>query len=117
LLVSCFLIARTSKTPDGRVRGLCVSAGACRTIAVAKPRAVSASPPKADIDRGRHAVRFVPIADMGPYSITSSARESTDDGTVRPSPLAVFRLITSSFLVGACTGRSAGFSPLRMRST
>ena len=35
----------------------------------------------------------------------------------RPSALAVFRLITSSYLVGACTGRSAGFSPLRMRST
>jgi hypothetical protein len=31
--------------------------------------------------------------------------------------LAVFRLITSWYLVGACTGRSAGFSPLRMRST
>jgi hypothetical protein len=25
-------------------------------------------------------------------------------------------LITSSYFVGACTGRSAGFSPLRMRS-
>ena len=35
----------------------------------------------------------------------------------RPSALAVLRLITSSYLVGACTGRSAGFSPLRMRST
>jgi hypothetical protein len=31
--------------------------------------------------------------------------------------LAVLRLITNSYLVGACTGRSAGFSPLRMRST
>src|SRR5262245_46530990 len=51
------------------------------------------------------------------YSITSSARASTDGGTVRPSALAVLRLITSSYLVGACTGRSAGFSPLRMRST
>ena len=30
---------------------------------------------------------------------------------------AVLRLITSSYFVGACTGRSAGFSPLRMRST
>ena len=38
-------------------------------------------------------------------------------GTSRPSALAVLRLITSSYLVGACTGRSAGFSPLRMRST
>ena len=30
----------------------------------------------------------------------------------RPSALAVLRLITKSYLVGACTGRSAGFSPL-----
>ena len=51
------------------------------------------------------------------YSITSSARASSVGGTVRPSALAVLRLITSSYLVGACTGRSAGFSPLRMRST
>ena len=51
------------------------------------------------------------------YSITSSARASSDGGTSRPSALAVLRLITSSYLVGACTGRSAGFSPLRMRST
>ena len=36
-------------------------------------------------------------------------------GTSRPSTLAVLRLITVSYLVGACTGRSAGFSPLRMR--
>src|SRR5262245_30196460 len=34
-----------------------------------------------------------------------------------PSALAVLRLMTSSYFVGACTGRSAGFSPLRMRST
>src|SRR5262245_30490386 len=51
------------------------------------------------------------------HSITSSARASSDGGISRPSALAVFRLITSSYLVGACTGRSAGFSPLRMRST
>src|SRR6186997_2367106 len=51
------------------------------------------------------------------HSITSSARLINDDGTVRPSALAVLRLITSSNLTGACTGRSAGFSPLRMRST
>jgi hypothetical protein len=38
-------------------------------------------------------------------------------GMVRPSVLAVLRLSTVSYLVGACTGRSAGFSPLRMRST
>ena len=51
------------------------------------------------------------------YSITSSARARSDGGTLRPSALAVLRLMTSSYLVGACTGRSAGFSPLRMRST
>src|SRR5262249_47454083 len=51
------------------------------------------------------------------HSITSSARASRLSGTVSPSALAVLRLITSSYLVGACTGRSAGFSPLRMRST
>src|SRR5262249_57796082 len=50
------------------------------------------------------------------YSITSSARASSVGGTWMSSALAVFRLITSSYLVGAWTGRSAGFSPLRMRS-
>ena len=34
------------------------------------------------------------------YSITWSARRSNDCGTVRPSALAVFRLITSSKFVG-----------------
>src|SRR4249920_3387972 len=29
-----------------------------------------------------------------------------------PSALAVLRLMANSYLVGACTGRSAGFSPL-----
>jgi hypothetical protein len=36
---------------------------------------------------------------------------------VRPSTLAVLRLIAVSNLVGVCTGRSAAFSPFRMRST
>src|SRR5262249_53526855 len=52
-----------------------------------------------------------------PHSITSSARASSVGGTSKPSVLAVLRLITSSYLVGACTGRSAGFSPFRIRST
>src|SRR6516164_3247796 len=49
------------------------------------------------------------------HSITSSASASRVGGTVRPSVFAVLRLITSSNLVGCKTGRSAGFSPLRMR--
>ena len=35
------------------------------------------------------------------YSITSSARASNVGGTVRPSALAVLRLMTGSYLVGA----------------
>lgn len=51
------------------------------------------------------------------YSITSSARESSVGGTVRPSARAVLRLIASSNLVGCSTGRSAGLVPFRIRST
>jgi hypothetical protein len=51
------------------------------------------------------------------HSITSSARARSVEGTSRPRTLAAFRLITSSYLFGACTGRSAGFSPFRIRST
>src|SRR6185312_11575129 len=51
------------------------------------------------------------------HSITSLALASSVVGTDRPRVLAVFRLMTSSYFVGACTGRSAGFSPLKMRST
>jgi len=49
-------------------------------------------------------------------SITSSARASSSGGTTIPSAYAAFRLITASYLVGACTVRSAGFSPIRIRS-
>ena len=38
-------------------------------------------------------------------------------GTSSPIDFAALRLIASSYLVGACTGKSAGFSPLRIRST
>jgi hypothetical protein len=51
------------------------------------------------------------------YSMTSSALARSVAGIASPSAFAVFRLMTSSYRVGACTGRSAGFSPRRMRST
>ena len=51
------------------------------------------------------------------HSITSSARCWRNQGTSRPSALAVLRLMTSSNLVGSSTGRSAGFAPLRILST
>src|SRR5215467_5601595 len=85
--------------------------------------AMSALPPIADIGTQSRDVRFVPKADIvrcgerHRYSITSSALVSKDCGTVKPIAFAVLRLISSSYLVGACTGRSPGFSPLRMRST
>src|SRR5262249_39469428 len=64
-------------------------------------RAMSASPPKADIGTQRRDVRFVPKADIDQdYSITSSARASSNGGTLRPSDLAVLMLIRSSNLVG-----------------
>src|SRR5262249_7880229 len=50
-----------------------------------------------------------------PHSITSSARASSLSGIWRPSAFAVLRLMTNSNLVGCMTGRSAGFSPLRIR--
>src|SRR5262249_31190787 len=50
------------------------------------------------------------------HSITSSARASTLAGTSMPSAFAVLRLIANSYFVGFCIGRSAGGSPLRMRS-
>ena len=86
-------------------------------------RAMSVSLPTPDVLLSRKKRRSGPISDqvqrskIAHYSITSSARPSNGSGTVMPSALAVLRLITSSYLVGACTGRSAGVSPLRMRST
>ena len=48
------------------------------------------------------------------HSITSAAPARSGGGTVRPSTLAVFRLITSSNAVGCCTGRLAGLAPPRI---
>src|SRR6266567_1128873 len=42
------------------------------------------------------------------HSITSSAVICMINGTVRPSALAVLRLITNSSLVGCSTGKSVG---------
>src|SRR5262249_19786248 len=46
---------------------------------------------------------------------TSSAMASSPGGKLRPNALAVLRLITNSNLVDCMTGRSEGFSPLRIR--
>src|SRR5215472_15382450 len=51
------------------------------------------------------------------HSITSSASSRNDSGIERPSALAVLRLTHSLNFVGWTTGRSAGFSPRRIRAT
>jgi hypothetical protein len=60
-----------------------------------------------------------PQGDIGGtvHSIRSSARMRRDSGTSSPSALAVFRLTSSSNLLGSSTGRSAGLVPLRIRPT
>src|SRR5262249_47614472 len=50
------------------------------------------------------------------HSLTGSARNSSDDGIVRPSALAALRLTTSSNFVGCSMARSAGRAPFRIRS-
>src|SRR5262245_47716565 len=50
-----------------------------------------------------------------PHSITSSASASSLSGIWRPSAFAVLRLMINSIFMACMTGRSAGFSPLRMR--
>ncbi len=49
------------------------------------------------------------------HSITWSARPRSERGKVMPRLLAALRLRKSSTFVTCCTGRSAAFSPLRMR--
>jgi len=101
--------------------------------------AMSALGPKADILEGLCDVRFTPKSGhrlselrcplcarsgllrcnkhVERYSITSSARAINLSGMVSSSVFAVPRLITSSNLVGCSTGRSAGFSPSKIRLT
>src|SRR5207302_10358245 len=56
---------------------------------------------------GRGAARAAAGLSQGSYcSITSSARASSDGGTVRPIAVAVLRLTTSSNLVG-CSDRKS----------
>src|SRR5215510_10844834 len=72
---------------------------------------MSALPPKADMCSATGDVCYGPIADIATYSITSSARLSSDSGTARPSILAVLRLNTNSNFVGRSIGSAAGSAP------
>src|SRR5262249_3688113 len=63
--------------------------------------------------RGRAAEQRDELAAL--HSITSSAATSILSGTVMPSAFAVLRLMANSNFTVCWTGKSAGFSPLRMR--
>jgi hypothetical protein len=95
-------------SPDPRIDLVCIT------------RRVLANSFKASIAlryRGAGAVHSIKSRHLTVYSITSSARLSTDEGAVMPSVFAVLRLMSSSILLAYWTGKSAGFSPLRMRPT
>src|SRR5262249_55583109 len=72
-------------------------------------------PARRERPRGRAADERDELAAF--HSITSSARASNVGGGSMPIALAGLKLMPNSYLVGACTGRSAGFSPLRTRLT
>ena len=57
------------------------------------------------------------LPDWSCYSITSSALANIEGGIDRPKAFAVFKLTARLNLVGCCTGRSAAFSPFKMRPT
>ena len=59
---------------------------------------------------------LMPTGDIARYSITSSASASTCGGNSMPSAFAVLRLTTNSNFADCTTGKSAGFSPLRIRA-
>jgi len=80
--------------------------------------AMSATTPLATVGPKMAVCRDVPIGDITLcYSITSSATLRSLSGIVRPSALAVLRLITSSNVVGCSIGKSPGFAPLKILST
>ena len=97
---------RCGPVPPDRLAARCISTPMRRIALLLRARAsgIAAAPPSSAMN----ARRF----------IRSPRRRGRHvGGTVRPSAFAVLRLTASSYLVGACTGRSAGFSPFRMRST
>jgi hypothetical protein len=59
----------------------------------------------------------VQVPGVAAQRMTSVAWKRTAGGMVRPSAWAVFRLMTSSKVVGCSTGKSAGLAPFRILST
>src|SRR6516225_5106406 len=71
--------------------------------------------PRRERPRRRAAKQRYELATL--HSITSSASCWNDSVMFNPRDLAVFRLMTSSNLVGCITGSSAGLAPLSIRLT
>src|SRR5712672_2752282 len=70
---------------------------------------------RAERPRGNRAAEQRDELAAAAHSITSSTMASSPGGKLRPNALAVLRLITNSNLLDCMTGRSMGFSPLRIR--
>jgi hypothetical protein len=75
-------------------------------------------PPKADMcGATRECLLWANSGHRTLHSITSLARPRTESGIVKPIFFAVLRFTTKSNFVACSTGRSAGFTPLKILST
>ena len=103
---------------DGRTRGSAATRAARRSECASIRREVDGN--VAPKRRRRRAEGFVGrrgVTRARYVSRPSFANVRSDFGKVTPSACAVSRFRTSSYLSGVSTGMSAGFVPLRMRST
>ena len=113
-LVGC-TIGRSAGRSNWRRRFWTVEIYARAPVEIAQPHELSRLRARRERPSRRRAAES--RDELAPlHSITSSARARSVGGTVRPMAFAAFKLMTRSYLVGACTGRSAGLSPFRMRS-
>ena len=82
--------------------------GYSRQMPAVRPiRSCRLCPPKATLfHRGSETTRRAKRGSRASHPTTWTARASTVAGTVIPSALAVLRLMTISYFVGACTGSS-----------
>src|SRR6516165_6827566 len=86
-----------------------------QTLITAAPTSASSELPVAIEIAGPIEPVVLALAIIAPRNmVVDNTRASSVDGTSRPSALAVLRLIARLYLVAAWTGRSAGFSPLRI---
>lgn len=115
-------IMRTNKCPLWVISGICGTTNVRFTSDSDResgfPQTVmSALHPKADACGALAHVGLGPIANIGRYSITSSARSSSDRGIVSPSAFAVLLFMTNSNRVAWRSGKSLGRVPPRIFAT